>query len=119
MLSSCLMMSFFFSGNFYFDKAKCIGCSNLLKLFFISSIDKKQAAKHGINYQQLQDAGIWILKPEFISDFLTVHPKPSALNYVLEDVQSINNIDDHSASSTPGKRKAAHSLEKKEKRHKK
>lgn len=86
--------------------------------FFPSLPDKRQAAKYKLDYGMLNDAGIWILKPEFISDFLTVHPKPSACNYVLDDV-SDGNIEENGESSTPIKRKASDRLVQKEKRHRK
>lgn len=66
----------------------------------------------------LNDAGVWVLKPEFISDFLTVHPKPPALNYILDEANETNN-EENEAVSTPGKRKASEKLVQKEKRHRK
>lgn len=71
-----------------------------------------------MDYRILNDAGVWILKPEFISDFLTVHPRPSAMNYILEEVSDGNN-EDYDAPLTPGKRKASDRLVQKEKRHRK
>jgi len=54
----------------------------------------------------LHDAGLWVLKPEFIADFLTVYPKPSALNYVIEEVQQKDESMNRGSSASSGKRKA-------------
>ena len=61
------------------------------------------------------------MKPEYISDFLTNDIKPSALNYIVDELHSNDSIlqqQDETASvtSSSGKRKARQSSPKKEKR---
>ncbi|XP_065649740.1 DNA topoisomerase 2-binding protein 1-A isoform X1 [Hydra vulgaris] len=47
--------------------------------------DKKQAKL--LDFQVLTAAGILILKPEYISDYLTVFPIPSTSKYVISDME--------------------------------
>lgn len=63
--------------------------------------DKKQAVKH-VDFNMLHEAGIWILKPEYISDYLTVYPKPPIFNYIIEEVKNLG----EKPVPTPVKRKA-------------
>lgn len=83
-------------------------------------LDKKQAKRNNIDYRYLQESGLWVLKPEYISDFLTNDTKPSALNYVVDELQNNDSIlqqqDEASITSGSGKRKARQSSPKKEKR---
>lgn len=76
--------------------------------------DKRQAIKSKVDYERLNDSGLWVLKPEYIADFLTVNPKPSALSYIVDELQqkdtSIN------LSTTSGKRKATAITPRKDKR---
>ena len=77
-------------------------------------LDKRQASKNKVDYERLNDAGLWVLKPEYIADFLTVDPKPSALSYTIDEVQ----VKDTSVSlhTNSGKRKAGAITPRKDKR---
>ena len=34
----------------------------------------------------MHDAGVWVLKPEYIADYLILQPKPPTFDYVLDEL---------------------------------
>jgi len=66
--------------------------------------DKNLAEKTNVNYEHLHSMGIWILKPEYITDFLSLQPTPPTFNYVIDEVKHLN--EQSITVPTPGKRKA-------------
>ena len=70
-------------------------------------VDPRLAEKYQLDCQQFQDDGLWVLRLEYISDFLTIHPKPSALNYVIAELKKDEETNAKRMSvAAVGKRKA-------------
>ena len=67
--------------------------------------DKKQAQIYGIDYEALHNEGIWILKPEYIPDYLTRNPIPPTFNYLIDEAKSFQ--DGSINASAAGKRKTS------------
>lgn len=42
-----------------------------------------------MDYSQLYSAGIWVLRPDYIVDYLTLEPPPPTLKYVIPEVQKL------------------------------
>ena len=61
-------------------------------------------AKTKVDLRVLHDSGVWILKPEYIADYLIFHPKPRTFDYVLDEV---NAFDEQLDDTTQRKRKAS------------
>ena len=98
--------------GFSFSLQRLFHQSNFLTLQF--HLDKKQAKKSNVDYEKLNAAGIWLLKPEYIADYLTVSPKPPVFNYVLDEAKALS---EHNTSiPTPGKRKADDTMNTRQKR---
>ena len=70
--------------------------------------------KTKLDFEALHNAGIWILKPEYISDYLTVFPTPSAFSYVLDEVSYLS--EQNQSVVKCAKRKATESVSQKGKR---
>ena len=66
-------------------------------------LDKKQAQKYAIDYEALYNEGIWILKPEYIPDYLTRNPIPPTFNYLIDEAKSFQ--DGNISAPAAGKRK--------------
>jgi len=67
--------------------------------------DAKKAESSGVSLQELHDSGIWILRPDFISDYLTLFPTPSTIKYILPEAKTLT--DESQNAMTPGKRKTS------------
>ena len=42
-----------------------------------------------IDYVSLHSSGIWVLRPDFIAEYLTQDPTPPTLKYVVQEVQKL------------------------------
>ena len=67
--------------------------------------DRKQLTRANVDLRSLHDAGIWILKPEYIADYLILQPKPPTFDYVLEEVNAFDELSGSAMSRR--KRKAS------------
>lgn len=76
----------------------------IIAFSFIYRSDKNLAENTNVNYEHLHSMGIWILKPEYITDFLSLQPTPPTFNYVIDEVKHLN--EQSITVPTPGKRKA-------------
>ena len=71
-------------------------------------LDKKQAQKYAIDYEALYNEGIWILKPEYIPDYLTRNPIPPTFNYLIDEAKSFQ--DGNISAPAAGKRKMSEAM---------
>lgn len=59
-----------------------------------------------VDYSGLYAAGIWVLRPDYIVDYLTIDPPPPTLKYVIPEVQKLmESAAKISNSNEPKKRK--------------
>ena len=59
-----------------------------------------------VDYNGLYSAGIWVLRPEYIADYLMQEPPPPTLKYVITEVQKLIETEaTHNRSSDTKKRK--------------
>jgi len=58
-----------------------------------------------VDYNQLYSAGIWVLRPDYIADYLTQDPPPPIQKFVVSEVQKLMETESKDDTSTDTKKR--------------
>jgi len=68
-------------------------------------VDSSKKALGLVDYNQLYSAGIWVLRPDYIADYLTQDPPPPIQKFVVSEVQKLMETESKDDTSTDTKKR--------------